>query len=108
MQCIMQSGRGPYTDITGVTLEQFSKKTGVRVKVLHKIDTRFANQQLYRNGSLPELCRAIPQASVGGPYEALCRARFSRVLKTTSTSFSARQHPQRTPEYASGVGSPAA
>ena len=51
-KCIMQSGRGPYTDITGVTLEQFTKKTGVRVKVLHKIDTRFANQQLYRNGSL--------------------------------------------------------
>ena len=51
-KCIMQSGRGPYTDITGVSLEQFAKKTGVRVEVLHKIDTRFANQQLYRNGSL--------------------------------------------------------
>ena len=51
-KCVMQSGRGPYSDITGVTLEQFMKKTGVKVKVLHKIDTRFANEQLYRNGSL--------------------------------------------------------
>ena len=69
---IMQSGRGPYTDIAGVTLEQFVKRTGVKVKVLHKIDTRFANQQLYRHGyvknyvedfvrnPLSQICQSLP------------------------------------------------
>ena len=51
-KCMMQSGRGLYTDIAGVTLEQFMEKTGVTVKVLHRIDTKFANQRLYRNGLL--------------------------------------------------------
>jgi hypothetical protein len=51
-KCMMQSGRGSYTDIAGVTLEQFMQKTGVKVKVLHRIDTKFANQRLYRNGLL--------------------------------------------------------
>jgi hypothetical protein len=51
-KCMMQSGRGSYTDIAGVTLEQFMQKTGVTVKVLHRIDTKFANQRLYRNGLL--------------------------------------------------------
>ena len=48
-KCMMQSGRGLYTDIAGVTLEQFMKKTGVKATVLHKIDTKFANKLLWRN-----------------------------------------------------------
>ena len=51
-KCMMQSGRGSYTDIAGVTLEQFMQKTGVKVRVLHRIDTKFANQRLYRHGLL--------------------------------------------------------
>src|SRR5574341_2633870 len=39
-KCVMQSGRGMYTDIAGVTVEQFIRKTGRKVKVLHKVDTR--------------------------------------------------------------------
>jgi len=70
-KCIMQSGRGPYTDITGVSLEQFIKKTGVRVKVLHKIDTRFANQQLYRNGSLRNYVEQYLAHPMRQAYEAL-------------------------------------
>ena len=70
-KCIMQSGRGPYTDITGVSLEQFTKKTGVRVKVLHKIDTRFANQQLYRNGSLQNYVEQYLSHPLTQEYEAL-------------------------------------
>ena len=69
----MQSGRGPYTDITGVSLEQFTKKTGVRVKVLHKIDTRFANQQLYRNGSLQNYVEQYLTHPLTQAYEALPR-----------------------------------
>ena len=49
---VMESGRGPLMDIMGVTLEEFTKKTGVTVKVLHKINTDFANKRLYRNGTL--------------------------------------------------------
>ena len=51
-KCVMQSGRGEDTDIAGVTLEQFMRKTGVRVKVLHKVNTHFANRLLYRKGHL--------------------------------------------------------
>ena len=72
-KCIMQSGRGPYTDITGVSLEQFTKKTGVRVKVLHKIDTRFANQQLYRHGSLQNYVEQYLNHPMRAAYEAIPR-----------------------------------
>lgn len=69
-KCIMQSGRGPYTDITGVTLEQFTEKTGVKVKVLHKVDTRFANEQLYRNGSLQNYVENYIRNPLVQAYEA--------------------------------------
>jgi len=72
-KCIMQSGRGPYTDITGVTLEQFMDKTGVKVKVLHKIDTKFANTQLYRNGSLQNYVENYVRNPMTQSYEALPR-----------------------------------
>lgn len=72
-KCIMQSGRGPFTDITGVTLDQFTEKTGVRVKVLHKVDTRFANEQLYRNGSLQNYVENYIRNSLVQSYEALPR-----------------------------------
>jgi hypothetical protein len=70
-KCIMQSGRGPYSDITGVTLEQFTEKTGVKVKVLHKVDTRFANEQLYRNGSLQNYVENYIRNPLVQSYEAL-------------------------------------
>jgi hypothetical protein len=69
----MQSGRGPYTDIAGVTLEQFIRKTGVKVKVLHKIDTRFANEQLYRNGSLQNYVENYVRNPMTQSYESLPR-----------------------------------
>lgn len=72
-KCIMQSGRGPYTDITGVTLDQFTQKTGVKVKVLHKVDTRFANEQLYRNGSLQNYIENYVRNPMVQEYEALPR-----------------------------------
>ncbi|MEQ1794111.1 MAG: hypothetical protein ABL970_07975 [Nitrospira sp.] len=72
-KCIMQSGRGPYSDITGVTLEQFTEKTGVKVKVLHKVDTRFANEQLYRNGSLQNYVENYIRNPMVQSYEALPR-----------------------------------
>ncbi len=72
-KCIMQSGRGPYSDITGVTLEQFTEKTGVKVKVLHKVDTRFANEQLYRNGSLQNYVENYIRNPLVQEYEALPR-----------------------------------
>ncbi len=72
-KCIMQSGRGPFTDITGVTLNQFTEKTGVKVKVLHKVDTRFANEQLYRNGSLQNYVENYIRNPLVQEYEALPR-----------------------------------
>lgn len=70
-KCVMESGRGPHTDIEGVTLEEFMKKTGVKVKVLHKIDTRFANTRLYRNGSLKNFVEDYVRNPLSRSYEAL-------------------------------------
>lgn len=73
-KCIMQSGRGPYSDITGVTLEQFTKKTGVTVKVLHRVDTRFANAQLYQHGSLQNYVESYLKNPLMPEYECLPRS----------------------------------
>ena len=70
-RCVMQSGRGHYMDIAGVTLEEFAKKTGVKVKVLHKIDTRVANKQLYRHGSLQHYVEDYLRNPLTQSYEAL-------------------------------------
>jgi hypothetical protein len=67
----MQSGRGDDTDIAGVTLEQFMKKTGVRVKVLHKINTQFANRLLYRNGLLKTYVEDYLSNPMTQQYETL-------------------------------------
>ncbi len=70
-KCVMQSGRGDYTDIAGVTLDQFIKKTGVKVRVLHKIDTAFANRRLYRNGYLRNYVEDYVRNPLTQSYEAL-------------------------------------
>ena len=72
-KCVMQSGRGAYTDIAGVSLQAFAKKTGVKVKVLHKVDTRFANERLYRNGSLKQYVEDYLRNPLTQAYEALPR-----------------------------------
>jgi hypothetical protein len=70
-KCIMQSGRGRYTDIAGVTLEEFMKKTGKKVRVLHKVDTSFANRQLYKHGSLRSYVEEYVRNPLTKSYEAL-------------------------------------
>jgi hypothetical protein len=70
-KCVMQSGRGPDADIAGVTLEQFLRTTGIKVKVLHKIDTRFANQRLYRNGHLRNYVEDYVRNPLTQSYESL-------------------------------------
>ena len=70
-KCVMESGRGRNMDITGVTVEEFSKKTGVKVRVLHKVDTRFANTRLYRNGSLRNFVEDYVRNPLTRPYEEL-------------------------------------
>ena len=70
-KAMMQSGRGPYTDIAGVTVEDFMKKTGVKARVLHKIDTKFANTLLWRNGLLKNYVEDYVQNPLTQSYEAL-------------------------------------
>jgi len=70
-KCVMQSGRGGYTDIAGVTLEQFLQKTGKKVKVLHKVDTKFANRQLYRHGHLRNYVEDYVRNPLIKTYETL-------------------------------------
>src|SRR5574341_520976 len=70
-KCVMQSGRGVYTDIAGVTVEQFIRKSGRKVKVLHKVDTKFANRQLYRHGNLKNYVEDYVRNPLTRSYEAL-------------------------------------
>jgi hypothetical protein len=68
---VMESGRGEYMDIMGVTVEEFTNKTGVKVKVLHKIDTKFANTRLYRNGTLKNFVEDYVRNPAASQYEVL-------------------------------------
>ncbi len=70
-KCVMESGRGPNMDIMGVTLDEFTNKTGVTVKVLHKIDTKFANARLYRNGTLKNFVENYVRNPLSAEYEAV-------------------------------------
>ncbi len=70
-KCMMQSGRGLYTDIAGVTVDQFMRKTGVKARILHKIDTRFANRLLWRNGLLKNYVEDYVRNPLTQSYEAL-------------------------------------
>ncbi len=70
-KCVMESGRGANMDIKGVTLDEFTKKTGVKVKILHKIDTKFANSRLYRNGTLQNFVEDYVRNPWAAEYEAL-------------------------------------
>jgi len=70
-KAMMQSGRGPYTDIAGVTVEDFMKKTGVKARILHKIDTKFANTLLWRNGLLKNYVEDYVRNPLTQSYEDL-------------------------------------
>ncbi len=70
-KCVLQSGRGPFQDIAGVTLDAFRQKTGVTVKILHKLDTDFANRCLYRNGHLRTYVEDYLSHPMTQAYEAL-------------------------------------
>jgi hypothetical protein len=70
-KCVMQSGRGPYTDIAGVTLDQFVRMTGRKVRVLHKVDTKFANRQLYRHGNLKDYVEDYVRNPLTRAYHAI-------------------------------------
>jgi hypothetical protein len=69
-QCILESGRGPGRDIAGVHVDEFVKKTGVKVKMLRKIDTKFANNRLYRNGSLQNYVEDYVRNPLTRSYES--------------------------------------
>ena len=70
-KCVMESGRGTNMDIMGVTVDEFTNKTGVTVRVLHKIDTKFANARLYRNGTLHHYVEDYVRNPLSAQYEAL-------------------------------------
>ena len=69
-QCVVESGRGNDKDIAGVTVEDFVKKTGVKVRLLRKINTKFANNRLYRNGSLKNYVEDYVRNPLMRHYEA--------------------------------------
>jgi hypothetical protein len=70
-QCIVESGRGLGRDIAGVHVDEFAKMTGVKVKMLRKIDTKFANNRLYRNGSLQNYVEDYVRNPLTRSYEAI-------------------------------------
>jgi hypothetical protein len=69
-QCILESGRGSGRDIAGVHVDEFVRKTGVKVRMLRKIDTKFANNRLYRNGSLQNYVEDYVRNPLTRSYEA--------------------------------------
>ncbi len=69
-QCIVESGRGPGRDIAGVHVDEFVKMTGVKVRMLRKIDTKFANNRLFRNGSLQNYVEDYVKNPLARSYEA--------------------------------------
>jgi hypothetical protein len=69
-QCIVESGRGPGRDIAGVHVDEFVKMTGVKVKMLRKIDTKFANNRLFRNGSLQNYVEDYVRNPLARSYES--------------------------------------
>ncbi len=54
-----------------INLEEFIQKTGVKVKVLHKIDTKFANTRLYRKETLKNFVEDYVRNPLASNYEAL-------------------------------------
>ncbi len=70
-QCIVESGRGSGRDIAGVHVDEFMKMTGVKVRMLRKIDTKFANYRLFRNGSLQNYVEDYVRNPLTDSYEAL-------------------------------------
>jgi hypothetical protein len=69
-QCVVESGRGTDKDIAGVTVDDFVRKTGVKVRVLRKINTKYANNRLYRNGSLQNFVLDYVRNPLTKPYES--------------------------------------
>ncbi len=68
-QCVLESGRGHGRDIAGVHVDEFVKMTGVKVKMLRKIDTKFANNRLYRNGALHNYVEDYVRNPLAQSYE---------------------------------------
>ncbi|MDH4194520.1 MAG: hypothetical protein OEW33_03365 [Nitrospirota bacterium] len=69
-QCILESGRGTNCDIAGVHVDDFVSKTGVKVRILPKISTKFANNRLYRNGSLQNYVEDYVRNPLTPSYES--------------------------------------
>lgn len=70
-QCVVESGRGFNCDIAGVPLEEFMTKTGIQIRILPKINTQFANNRLYRNGSLQNYVEDYADNPLTPGYESL-------------------------------------
>jgi len=70
-QCVVESGRGANRDIAGVHVDDFVKKTGVKVRILRKIGTKFANNRLYRNGSLQNYIEDYVRNPLTRSYETV-------------------------------------
>jgi len=70
-QCVVESGRGLGRDIAGVHVDDFVRKTGVKVRILPKISTKFANNRLYRNGSLQNYVEDYVRNPLTRSYESL-------------------------------------
>jgi hypothetical protein len=70
-QCVVESGRGVNRDIAGVHVDDFVNKTGVKVRILRKINTKFANNRLFRNGSLQNYVEDYVRNPLIRSYESL-------------------------------------
>lgn len=50
--CVLEGGRGKYKDIRGVDFDDFRSRIRCRVKIMPKVNTKYANKLLIKNGDL--------------------------------------------------------
>lgn len=54
---VIESPRGNDCDISGVTLGEFERKAGCKVRILHKVNTKLADRKLWEHGYLSAYVR---------------------------------------------------
>jgi hypothetical protein len=70
-KCVIESPRGNDCDISGMTLDQFKEKSGVKVRILGKINTKVADTKLWQHGYLGSYIRDYVQNPVSKEFERI-------------------------------------
>lgn len=70
-KCVIESPRGNDCDISGVTLDEFKAKSGCKVRILGKINTKVADTKLWEHGYLSTYIRDYVNNPAAKEYEQI-------------------------------------